>query len=149
MEDLAALLFSFRGRITRTMWWAGSIITSTATLAVELENDTQAPPGILATLAQLVLLWPIAAISVKRLADCDWPGWPAIVLILASSILDIGPHFGFMVDYDHFAPGEKAILIALAIPGLALVLFNGCVRGTPGPNRYGPDPLQKQVQTAI
>lgn len=54
-----------------------------------------------------------------------------------------------MVGQDHFTPGEKAVLIAMAIPGLALVLFNGCVRGTRGPNRFGPDPFQKRVQTAI
>jgi len=158
MKDLAALLFSFHGRITRTMWWIGTIITCAACLAAtymleprlfDPESKMQAPPSILGTVAQLALLWPITAISVKRLADCDWPAWPALILVPSSGILDIGPHFGFMVDIDHFTPGEKAVLIALAIPGLALMLFNGSVRGTRGPNRHGPDPLQIQAQTAI
>lgn len=158
MEDLAALLFSVHGRITRTMWWIGTIITCAACLAATFmfdpglfdpESNTQAPPSILGTAVQLALLWPITAISVKRLADCDWPMWPALIIVPSSGILDIGPHFGFMVDIDRFTPGEKAVLIALAIPGFALMLFNGSVRGMRGPNRYGPDPFQKQVQTAI
>jgi len=161
MEDLAGLLFSFRGRINRTMWWIGSIITIAASLAATyflapgyfgFASETPSP-SIAESLTQLALLWPMAALSVKRFADCGWPRWqtvvwPAVVLVLASSILDIGPHFGFMVDYDHFTLGEQAALMALAISGVTLVLHNGCVPGTPGPNRYGPDPSRNQAQTA-
>jgi uncharacterized membrane protein YhaH (DUF805 family) len=34
------------------------------------------------------------------------------------------------------------VLIAFTIIGLFLLLFWACVRGTPGPNRFGPDPLE-------
>jgi uncharacterized membrane protein YhaH (DUF805 family) len=32
-------------------------------------------------------------------------------------------------------------LLALTVIGLILLLIWACIRGTPGPNRFGPDPL--------
>ncbi|HKH00969.1 MAG TPA: DUF805 domain-containing protein [Bradyrhizobium sp.] len=34
------------------------------------------------------------------------------------------------------------VLIAFTVIGILLLLFWACVRGTPGPNRFGPDPLE-------
>ena len=33
------------------------------------------------------------------------------------------------------------ILIALTVVGIILLIVWACMRGTPGPNRFGPDPL--------
>lgn len=34
------------------------------------------------------------------------------------------------------------LLLAFTIIGIFVLLYWACVRGTPGPNRFGPDPLE-------
>jgi uncharacterized membrane protein YhaH (DUF805 family) len=67
-----------------------------------VDNDTAAK------LVNLVFLWPLIAVSVKRQHDFDFSGWWALI---------------------HFIP---------AIGSLVLLLVDGAVPGTPGPNRFGP-----------
>lgn len=64
----------------------------------------------------LVALIPAIAVGVRRFHDQDKSGWWYVVL----AILSVIPLFGL-------------------IPFIALIVFM-TVSGTPGPNRYGPDP---------
>jgi uncharacterized membrane protein YhaH (DUF805 family) len=84
-------------------------------------------------LAVFLWLWIIAAVGVKRLHDRDRPGY----LIAAPIVL------GAIIAVVIAAANQSAAAI---LPGagfvalLALVPL-GFVKGTQGPNRYGPDPL--------
>jgi uncharacterized membrane protein YhaH (DUF805 family) len=66
----------------------------------------------------LLGIWMNTALSMKRLHDQNLPGWPLILV------------FGF----DYLVPE-----ISWAVGILLIPLY--LVRGTAGPNRYGPDPL--------
>ncbi|MFL6831331.1 MAG: DUF805 domain-containing protein [Xanthobacteraceae bacterium] len=91
------------------------------------------------TLALLVILyipliWIGLAIGAKRLHDRDKSAWWLLVFYAAPGILSTAGNrledVGFIILH----------VISFAISVWAFVEL-GCLRGTPGPNRYGPDPL--------
>jgi uncharacterized membrane protein YhaH (DUF805 family) len=55
----------------------------------------------------------------------------------------VAPYFG--IDLSPQSPGVQMILFwLLSVAGLFVFVENGFMRGTDGPNRYGPDPLARQ-----
>jgi uncharacterized membrane protein YhaH (DUF805 family) len=91
------------------------------------------------TLALLVILyipliWIGLAIGAKRLHDRDKSAWWLLVFYAAPGILSTAGNrledVGFIILH----------VISFAISVWAFVEL-GCLRGTPGPNRHGPDPL--------
>jgi len=76
------------------------------------------------------------AVGVKRLHDRDKSGWWILLFYVAPSVLGSiantreQPLAGFVLGVASFA---------ISIWGLVEL---GFLRGTVGPNRYGPDPLQ-------
>jgi uncharacterized membrane protein YhaH (DUF805 family) len=89
-------------------------------------------------LAFTIVSWISAfAVGVKRLHDRDKSGWWVLLFLLAPSVLGSiantseQPLVGFVLG-----------LASFVISIWALVEL-GFLRGTVGPNRYGPDPLQR------
>ncbi|GGD90253.1 membrane protein [Tsuneonella deserti] len=72
--------------------------------------------GLLILVYGLAVLLPSIAVTIRRLHDRDMSGWWYLGAIIGSMI----PVVGFLVSI--------AFLVILALPG------------TPGPNRFGPDP---------
>lgn len=86
-------------------------------------------------LLKILLLFPCLAVGAKRCHDRGRSGLlqvlPYAPLILGSLALG-GRNSGF---------GE--FLVTVGVIALAWVSIEmGILRGTPGPNRFGPDPLQ-------
>ncbi len=86
-------------------------------------------------IASPLVLWCLAATSIKRLHDRDKSGWWTI------------PFFVIPGLYGQFEDrlGESIIVMVLGL-ALFFVLLWGFIevaflRGTRGPNRFGPDPL--------
>ncbi|HEY6604514.1 MAG TPA: DUF805 domain-containing protein, partial [Xanthobacteraceae bacterium] len=91
------------------------------------------------TLALLVILyipliWINLAIGAKRLHDRDKSAWWLLLFYAAPGILSTAgsqmEDVGFIILH----------IISFSISVWAFVEL-GCLRGTPGANRYGPDPL--------
>ena len=72
--------------------------------------------GLLIVIYGLAVLLPSVAVTVRRLHDRDMSGWWYLGAIVGGMI----PIVGFLVSI--------AFLVLMALPG------------TPGPNRFGPDP---------
>ena len=72
--------------------------------------------GLLILVYGLAVLLPSIAVTIRRLHDRDMSGWWYLGAIVGSMI----PVAGLLVSI--------AFLVLLALPG------------TPGPNRFGPDP---------
>jgi uncharacterized membrane protein YhaH (DUF805 family) len=99
----------------------------------------------------IVLFYPFAAIGIRRRHDCNSSGvdiWIYMVLTLVF-ILTQALGFGLTVtDVSGLAlptpPLVVTILsIAVLIYAVYLLVVLGLLKGTPGPNSYGPDPLQR------
>jgi len=158
---LLPLLFSFKGRIQRLYWWVATIavgaVAGIATTLLEYgarssgsfvpdpSTNEIAPTGIFGvavTAVGLANLWINLALSVKRLHDRDrtgaWVFLQILILIVALTILVVAIA----------APGAdwaKTLVWPIGIVAVAfsvwLFVEMGFLRGTLGPNRFGPDPL--------
>lgn len=123
---MQSLLFSFQGRINRARFWlihvgmwvvmpvAFGVLLGGAALSGDPEAAMRSAgtvPGLILAAVYFVLVWIGLAAGVKRWHDRNKSGW--------------------------------WILIGLVpvIGGLWYLIECGFLRGTVGPNIYGPDPL--------
>lgn len=143
-------LFGFSGRMPRRDYWVVLVAMLAAVLAGGLGLAmfaTAVPaPGLLpvlsiiAGLAVAAMLWIALATTVKRLHDRDRSGWWVLVFLFAPSMLE-GASRAYMR-----AGGTGVGPIVLSLAGTAISIWAlialGFLRGTPGDNRFGPDPLE-------
>jgi uncharacterized membrane protein YhaH (DUF805 family) len=100
--------------------------------------------GLATSIIALANMWIAFALSAKRLHDRDrtgwWLIWQLLILVLAVILVVVAvavPHEQGAVWY---ALAGAAGLAAFVI-SVWLCVQIGCLRGTQGPNRFGPDPL--------
>lgn len=103
---------SWRGRLSRRSFWLYGVfcLIGLAVLGHALLAIAGMQPARADTLMQLLLVYPALAVSAKRWQDRDRSPWWVLVALV--------PVIGWL-----FA-----------------LIDNGCVRGTPGANRYGAPP---------
>lgn len=119
--SLGYVWFSFEGRVSRSTYWLWYIlpviVISIAFSFVDPITGTffylapEVPLGIINTVVSIFLLWPMIAAGAKRLHDRDQSGWYQLLYL---------------------------------VPIVNLIwwfIFLGCLKGTDGDNRFGPDPL--------
>jgi uncharacterized membrane protein YhaH (DUF805 family) len=103
-------------------------------------------------LVSLGLLYPLAALVVKRLHDRNMPAKPwAYVYLAAVTVFSFVNtlKIGFVVrqigSVTIETPGAAAyaVLVVCMLINLGMFIVLAFLRGTPGPNRFGPDPLQR------
>jgi uncharacterized membrane protein YhaH (DUF805 family) len=154
MSALFSLLFRFTGRINRAKWWLGIVILGIANIAGGLLinpdfflADEPPPTSLPDTLWQVALLIPMSAVTVKRFNDTDRPAWLGYLFAPLGAVLYLGPHlkeWAGPIDAAKLLP----VLPALFVYFVFALIDNGFIRGTDGPNRYGPDPLAKGAAPA-
>ena len=123
---MANLLFGFQGRVNRAKFWLvalGIFVVEVILFAVILggaamSGDPEQIAAAMGPVASVVILvfvviatWISIAVAVKRYHDRNKSGWWVLIV---------------------FVP---------VIGGLWYLIECGFLRGTPGPNAYGPDPL--------
>lgn len=111
-RPLWRLMLDPRGRIGRaTWWWFGvAVPLGLGVLLLALADIARLDPRQARHAVNLLLLWPVLAVSIKRWHDRDQSGWWVLVVLL--------PLIGW----------------------LWALVANGLLRGTPGVNRHGPEP---------
>lgn len=146
---MSQLLFSFAGRLNRQPYWLVTLALIVAVLiilggsaAVMFGGGSGGASslgilGIIALLLYIPLLWIGIAIGTKRLHDRNKSGWWLVLFWLVPGVLQVaGEQLGTV--------GIVLTLIGLGISIWGLVEI-GFLRGTVGPNQYGPDPLEAAV----
>jgi uncharacterized membrane protein YhaH (DUF805 family) len=139
-------LFSFEGRISRKSYWLSSLailvvvflfmVVLGTVLGLEWDMIDREKGTIstklskLSSLAVLPFFWPLFALYLKRLHDFGQGQgvlWLAVIII----VLMYGLSFA---SYDH-----ANVVLLIFYSGLCATV--GLIKGTPGPNQYGSDPL--------
>ncbi len=149
MNWLLNLFTTFDGRISRRDWWIGILIISAVSMtgqwimdpsSFELREDPAARPSPVQILWSIIAFIPSLVITFKRLNDRDQPrllGYLFVVVYVACAILfQISPE-----DWSHFGTREWAFAFPLLLFSSWIFIDNGFLKGTKGPNRYGPNPL--------
>jgi len=101
--------------------------------------------GLLANLWSLAILVPSLAVGVRRLHDLNRSGWwllaPALIMA-AGFVLFFMAMRGAMTGGGMSGSGMIGGVLLFIGGIMSIVLFVWfCMRGTEGPNRFGPDPL--------
>ena len=124
----------FKGRASRSEFWWFCLFTLLIQIAVTIVGKIlPAMASIISAVLGLWLLLPTLGISTRRLHDRNFSGWWQ-ALPLAAALPAIAG-----------AVLEANLLLVLAgcaagLASLGLLIFYA-LKGTAGPNRYGPDPL--------
>jgi uncharacterized membrane protein YhaH (DUF805 family) len=152
--DWKYLLFRFEGRINRKPYWLASLAVAlvgggTAAGAAfltaegaESELTLPAELGVAVILAVVaVVLFCSLAISVKRLHDRGKSGWWMALYYCIGGVQEIADQ----AELSGTQEDPTTLGIGLGLIGFAVAIWYlvdlGVLKGTPGPNQYGPDPL--------
>jgi uncharacterized membrane protein YhaH (DUF805 family) len=138
--DWRYLLDAFHGRIGRQTFWIalGAVLAANVVacyVAQQIGGDK------LNAVVDLVFTYPEFAIAVKRGNDRNMPLWPIAVFFAGSVLLDFLSVLGLTGTDEEPSTLSFAIAVPFTILGLGLLVELGFRKGTPGPNRHGPDPL--------
>ncbi|HXC27619.1 MAG TPA: DUF805 domain-containing protein [Stellaceae bacterium] len=139
---------SAQGRIPRYQWWLGSIGLGVAGLIVGVIIGLvfgAAARGFAGRavlfLVSLAIIYGSYCLIAKRFHDRDKPELYAQLVVgfrLVKIVLDL-----IGVSGNHLQLNGIDYIFLIGLFGIAIWLFIdlGCLRGTIGPNQYGPDPL--------
>ena len=146
------LLTGFSGRIGRGAFWLGVAIMFAIQLALSFlwvgmfhstgGTETERAMG---WLALAVLLWVSAALIVKRLHDRGKSAlWYPLYGLAPALAYQLGVTFSSKISNEL---GLAQVCFWLVSWALWIWVFVelGCMRGTIGPNRFGPDPLTERA----
>ena len=118
--NAAQLYLSPTGRIGRSTWWIWLALPNIlATVLIYNIDYSIGLDGQLASTWYVVTLWPIIAVSAKRWHDHDRSAWWLLTGLI--------PILGTLYN----------------------LIQCGLLRGTIGPNKFGPDPLMRTANDAL
>jgi uncharacterized membrane protein YhaH (DUF805 family) len=155
------LFTSFEGRISRKGFWLGALGTTVISLIAGIIVLSLLPDGIVRTFVQIVLsacvifIW--SAVLVKRLHDRGKSALPWAVIFIAPGILmqvinifKIGYSPVELAGTQIMVPGLGATIAMWVATAVALwmLIELGFLKGAPGENEYGPNPLDRAVGAA-
>ena len=149
------LLTTFEGRISRKTFWFGlllivilSVVVSFAAFSIIISGGFVG--RLLSLILSLVLLYPMAAITIKRLHDRDKAAMPWVAIFFVPGIIfnilslfNIGFTTMEIVGNQIQIPGTGAYIMMLIMTavGLWMLIELGMLRGSDGVNKYGANPL--------
>lgn len=145
--DIGYLFTSFDGRINRAKYWIGALILIAAWIVIALAlgflglSIMGGGFAILVLIVQLAMLYPTAALMAKRFQDRNRPGWFAAILLVPVVLQGITNALGLTGNPLNQNALDYLFMAIMFIVGIWTFIELGCLRGTVGPNQYGPDPL--------
>jgi uncharacterized membrane protein YhaH (DUF805 family) len=159
MNNLVGNFTGMDGRINRQAWWIGVVILIIVAIVLNFilgavmgggmpSLEQMMDPAFMASYAQkagwqsliigLITAYPYIALSVKRRHDRNNNGYDAIGLIAFSLLWSLIQALGLLNATGGIGMVVSIIFLIYAIYMLVQL---GFLKGTAGPNNYGPDPL--------
>jgi uncharacterized membrane protein YhaH (DUF805 family) len=160
LNNLVGNFTGMDGRINRQAWWLGVIVLIVVAIVLNFIlgavmgggmpslNDLMDPvflaayaqkQGWISLIIGLVTAYPYIALSVKRRHDRNNNGYDAIGLIVFSLLWSLVQALGAVNSTN---PLYMIVSIVFLIYAIYVLVQLGFLKGTVGPNNYGPDPLQ-------
>ena len=139
--DFKSLFTSRDGRINRAKFWVGAVSLLVIWMIVEGIFGSSVFGRIVKLLVAIGLFYPAYAVAAKRFQDRDRPGQTALYGLVPVFIAILLDTFGLTGDLTGAnAVGWICTLAYLGV-GLWFAIELGTLKGTPGSNRFGGDPL--------
>jgi uncharacterized membrane protein YhaH (DUF805 family) len=138
------MLFNFSGRINRRAFWVsmGALFIVQTFLPLLIVFLDRVTGYMIVNVLYWFFLFAICAICAKRLHDRNRSNWWIIVVSMPWIIGS--PIFILPIIFRWGNAGLYVYYTISALVGVWLIIDLGCLRGTIGPNRYGPDPLDNK-----
>ena len=145
------LLFSTQGRIGRATWWLGIVVILIFAVVITWVLWSMLGTNLFYTFKGRLMVFALTLLSIvanyclnaKRFHDRNKPNvFAQIALVIGGlkAVLDLTGMTGDPRDSNNF---DTIIQIAMLGVGIWYFIELGCLRGTPGSNEYGPDPLSR------
>lgn len=150
MDNLVPLLTTANGRISRQQWWIGTVVVIVVSIVLSIVLAIIGLGAWGQLIASLALLYPTYCIGVKRRQDRDNNGLDVKILLGVSAVASILQAFGIGYTVTDLGNGVMMpspdlwltiVYVALGILAIYLLVQLGFLKGTPGANSYGADPL--------
>jgi uncharacterized membrane protein YhaH (DUF805 family) len=144
--DFSNLFMSTEGRIGRQNYWIGLVVLIVIGLIISqliafLFGYTSFFARLLNFIYVIVIAYPAYALMAKRFQDRGKKGTLAGILIGLSILGALLGLFG--LTGDPLAPNTFGTILGV-VTGVVAIWFLielGFLKGTAGPNEYGPDPV--------
>ena len=137
--DWVHLFTSFQGRISRQPFW----IALAVFVAIDVSSTLTIEDDRWNAVFDLVMTYPQFAVCAKRAHDRNTSVWVVGLFFALGLVFDLMILGGWITkDLSNPSPVVYAFVVPFLVLGLALIVDLGFRRGTAGPNRYGPDPLE-------
>jgi uncharacterized membrane protein YhaH (DUF805 family) len=141
--NFSYLFTSLDGRINRKPYWLAALLLLVVSLVSQLLVYAISTMQIMLIFG-LIFMWPSFALAVKRAHDRNRPTWLVGIffgILLLTTLMQIaGIH-------ETPAGEQTAAFAAVSIIFMVFAIYAfvdwGLLRGTKGPNQYGPDPLEQ------
>ncbi|MCW7762002.1 DUF805 domain-containing protein [Photorhabdus luminescens] len=123
--------FSFKGRIGRREFWIGIGVCLALMFVILTIQGMNSLTMHYAVFALALVMYPAAAMMVKRLHDRNKRGGWSLLLLLAGLLIAVD--WGGMAPFWQWGIGRFIPTLIIVM----MVLDCGVFRGTDGPNRFG------------
>lgn len=153
--SLTDLFLAFDGRLDRDRWIAaaglliGLILGTFVVTWMGVRGGWLSPAmrDMIRAFVQVFVLLPWLSLDWKRFQDADDPGLLALIcpgLYALARLLELPLIERAMPGHEQVALGLAGVQVAVAIWLVYVLAFRS---GTPGENRFGPDPRKPLVST--
>jgi len=158
------------GRISRSQYWLKFVLPYIGIIIVlqlmSVLSSSSSPLHILSSILififSLVVVWPSLVVMIKRIHDRNKSGWFCLILYVPLTIFIILLIIWLAALLVAIGAGSTAsapaigafavfvMILGFVCAGITIWFFIefGCMRGTIGPNRFGPDPVRSKMSQA-
>ena len=145
---LKTKIFTLRDRAPRSEFWWFMLGAFLLNIILEILNIVPILGQLLCLIGGIWLLIASISVSVRRLHDLDKSGWWLLFPYLAFFVGLIVMAVGMALSSDINGTAVAGfVIIGVGIISVFVLWIMMIVRGTVGPNRFGPDPLAEATIT--
>jgi uncharacterized membrane protein YhaH (DUF805 family) len=153
MDALKVLYTTTDGRISRKQWWLGVVGVIIASIVLTMILGLVGLGGTSGwgqLIAYVILFYPNWCLGIKRRQDRDNNAMDFKILMGVSGLLTLVQALGIGMTMTDVGNGMmmpvpdmwlSVLYGLLGLFGIYMLVQLGFLKGTPGANSYGPDPL--------